>query len=247
PAPLRGSPIPGRRAPSQWSCRAVRRRAGARRDPMGRLRCGRPRRRAAPCASRRARGRALEALSGQARARNPWAFSRPALTRVTEPWTQLCSAPRAARYDRECHHKWRARDSSPARNRVASGRETEARDGLRRLPAEDAHGLTMWTGSAEAGAAMERALSSFLKCRLDAREHLSRCLAADPEFGLAHCLKGYFTMLLYKQASVTPAAQSARTARALVAKATAREQAHVEALEAWGEGDLDHTLATLYT
>src|SRR5262249_54101304 len=90
---------------------------------------------------------------------------------------------------------------------------------------------------------MERAVSGLFKFRLDAREHLSRCLAADPELGLAHCLKGYFTMLLYKQASVAPAAQSARTARALVAKATAREQAHVEALDAWVEGDLDRTLA----
>jgi hypothetical protein len=90
---------------------------------------------------------------------------------------------------------------------------------------------------------MECALSSFLKFRLDAREHLSRCLAADPEFGLAHCLKGYFAMLLYKQAGVAPAAQSARTARPLVAQATTREQSHVEALEAWAEGDLDRTLA----
>jgi len=108
---------------------------------------------------------------------------------------------------------------------------------------KDLHGLTISTSSAEAGAAMERALSSFLKFRLDAREHLSRCLAADPEFGLAHCLKGYFAMLLYKQAGVAPAAQSARTARALAAKATAREQSHVEALEAWAAGDLDRTLA----
>jgi len=112
---------------------------------------------------------------------------------------------------------------------------------------KDLHGLTISTASAEAGAAMERALSSFLKFRLDAREHLSRCLAADPQFSLAHCLKGYFTMLLYKQASVAPAAQSAQTARALAAKATAREQAHVEALEAWVEGDLDRTLATWET
>jgi hypothetical protein len=98
---------------------------------------------------------------------------------------------------------------------------------------KDLHGLTISTSSAEAAAAMERALSSFLKFRLDAREHLSRCLAADPEFGLAHCFKGYFAMLLYKQAGVAPAAQSARTARALAAKATTREQSHVEALEAW--------------
>ena len=108
---------------------------------------------------------------------------------------------------------------------------------------KDLHGLTISTSSADAGAAMEHALSSFLKFRLDAREHLSRCLAADPQFGLAHCLKGYFAMLLYKQAGVAPAAQSARTARALVAKATAREQSHVEALDAWAAGDLDRTLA----
>jgi hypothetical protein len=71
---------------------------------------------------------------------------------------------------------------------------------------KDLHGLTISTSSADAGAAMERALSSFLKFRLDAREHLSRSLGADPEFGLAHCLKGYFAMLLYKQAGVAPAA-----------------------------------------
>jgi tetratricopeptide (TPR) repeat protein len=111
------------------------------------------------------------------------------------------------------------------------------------LPVKDLHGLTISTSSADASAAMDRALASFLKFRLDAREHLSRSLAADPEFGLAHCLKGYFAMLLYKQASVAPAAESARTARTLVAKATARERAHVEALEAWVACDLDRTLA----
>ena len=109
---------------------------------------------------------------------------------------------------------------------------------------KDVRGLAISTSSAEAGAAMDRAVASFLNFRVDAREHLSRCLAADPEFGLAHCLKGYFAMLLYKQASVAQAAESARTARPLMAKATARELAHVAALEAWAAGDLDRTLAT---
>ena len=109
---------------------------------------------------------------------------------------------------------------------------------------KDIRGLAISTSSAEASAAMDLAVASFLNFRLDAREHLSRGLAADPEFGLAHCLKGYFAMLLYKQASVAQAAESARTARPLVAKATPRERAHVEALEAWAAGDLDRTLAT---
>jgi tetratricopeptide (TPR) repeat protein len=109
---------------------------------------------------------------------------------------------------------------------------------------KDLHGLTISTSSADASAAADRALSSFLRFRLDAREHLSHSLAIDPELALAHCVKGYFAMLLYKQASVPAAAQSARTARTLVANATQREQAHVEALEAWVAGDLDRTLAT---
>ena len=109
---------------------------------------------------------------------------------------------------------------------------------------KDLHGLTISTSSTEAGAAMERALSSFLKFRLDAREHLSRCLAADPEFGLAHCLKGYFAMLSYNQASVPRAVEAARTARTHSAGATARERAHVDALEAWIAGDLDRMIAT---
>src|SRR5262249_50531183 len=117
------------------------------------------------------------------------------------------------------------------------------RDGFRRLPVKDLHGLTVSTSSAEAGAAMERALSSFLKFRLDARGHLSRSLAAESGFGRAHWLKGYFAMVLYKQGGVAPAGQSARTARPLVAKATTREQSHVEALDAWAAGDLDRTLA----
>src|SRR5258708_26689915 len=49
-------------------------------------------------------------------------------------------------------------------------------------------------------------------------------------------------MLLYKQAGVAPAAQSARTARALVAKATAREPPNVEAVDAWAPGELDRSV-----
>ena len=67
--------------------------------------------------------------------------------------------------------------------------------------------------------------------------------AADGDFGLAHCLKGYFAMLSYKQANVPMALEAARTrARRLTANATPREQAHVAALDAWIAGDLDRAL-----
>jgi tetratricopeptide (TPR) repeat protein len=108
---------------------------------------------------------------------------------------------------------------------------------------KDAHGLAISTSSAQAAAAFDRTLEGYLKARLDTRDHLAALLKADPEFALAHCLKGYFTMLLYKQAAVESAAQAARTARRLVANATARERMHVDALEAWVAGDLDRVLA----
>jgi tetratricopeptide (TPR) repeat protein len=106
----------------------------------------------------------------------------------------------------------------------------------------DLHGLPITT-SAEAGTAFDRTVVAYLKYRFDAPEHLKNTLAADPDFVLAHCLKGYFAMLSYKQANVPRAVEAAHTARGLIAKATARERAHVDALDAWIDGDLDRTLA----
>ncbi|MET0539363.1 MAG: tetratricopeptide repeat protein [Xanthobacteraceae bacterium] len=108
---------------------------------------------------------------------------------------------------------------------------------------KDAHGLTITTSSAEAAAAYDRTIESYLKARLDARDHLAALLKADPQFGLAQCLKGYFAMLLYKQAALPAASEAARKARLLTQSATARERLHVDALEAWVAGDLDRLLA----
>src|SRR5262245_30925734 len=106
----------------------------------------------------------------------------------------------------------------------------------------DQHGLTISTSSAEAAASFDCTVLAYLKYRADTPQHLARTIAADPEFGLAHCLAGTFAMLSYKLANVPAAAEAARTARALTAKATARERAHVEALDAWIAGDIDRTL-----
>ena len=106
----------------------------------------------------------------------------------------------------------------------------------------DQHGLTMSTLSMEAAASFDRTILAYIKFRADTPQHLARTLAADPEFGLAHCLAGYFAMLSYKLANVPVAAEAAQTARAMTMKATARERAHVEALDAWIAGDIDRTL-----
>jgi tetratricopeptide (TPR) repeat protein len=106
----------------------------------------------------------------------------------------------------------------------------------------DIHGLPISTTSAQAAAAFDHALSGYLKYRADAAVRLGALLAADGEFGLAHCLKGYFAMLSYKQANVAMAIEAATRARRLTVQATERERAHVAALEAWIAGDLDRTL-----
>ena len=73
---------------------------------------------------------------------------------------------------------------------------------------KDAYGLAISTSSEQAASAFDRAIAGYLKARLDTRDHLVAALKADPEFGLAHCLKGYFAMLLYKQAAVPAAAEA---------------------------------------
>ena len=103
----------------------------------------------------------------------------------------------------------------------------------------DMHGLPISTASADASAALDRAVAGYLKFRADVPVHLNALFAADAEFALAHCLKGYFALLSYKQANVPVAVEAARTARRLGAHATPREQAHVAALDKWIARDLD--------
>lgn len=106
----------------------------------------------------------------------------------------------------------------------------------------DMHGLPISAASADAAAAYDATVLAYLKYRADTPAHLTALLASDAGFGLAHCLKGYLALLSYKEANVPVAAEAARTARALTAKATAREQAHVAALDRWIGGDLDGAL-----
>src|ERR1044072_5483927 len=108
----------------------------------------------------------------------------------------------------------------------------------------DTHGLPISTASSDAAVAFDRTVAGYLKYRADLAGRLGETLAADGEFGLAHCLKGYFAMLSYKQANVPMAAEAAQMARRFTAHATPREQAHVAALDAWIADDLDRALST---
>ena len=109
--------------------------------------------------------------------------------------------------------------------------------------ARDAQGLSLSTTSAEAVRAFDHAMQGYLKYRADGAQRLTALMQTDGEFSLAHCFKGYMMMLGFKQA-LLPMARDAHAAALQHAKgATRREQAHVAALGAWIDGDIDRALA----
>lgn len=110
------------------------------------------------------------------------------------------------------------------------------------MPATDLHGLALSTTSPAAAQALNHAVLGYLQYRADGPRRLGPLLAADPDFGMAHVLKGYFQMLAFNAATLPGARDALNTARALSANATWREGAHVNALERWVDGDIDGTL-----
>jgi tetratricopeptide (TPR) repeat protein len=107
----------------------------------------------------------------------------------------------------------------------------------------DARGLSISAASAKAAAAFDHLVAGYLTFRADTPDRLNAVLEADPDFALAHCMKGYFAMLAFKQAVAPVAVEEARTAQSLAAEATPRERSHIAALTAWSEGELDRAIA----
>jgi tetratricopeptide (TPR) repeat protein len=110
------------------------------------------------------------------------------------------------------------------------------------VPTTDLHGLGLSTTSPAAAQALNHAMLGYLQYRADGPRRLGPLLAADPDFGLAHVLKGYFQMLGFNAATLPGARDALDTARRLSGNDTWRERAHVSALERWVEGDIDGTL-----
>jgi hypothetical protein len=81
----------------------------------------------------------------------------------------------------------------------------------------DTRGLQISTASAKAAAAFDHLVTGYLTQRADTPDRLKAVLEADPDFALAHCMKGYFAMLAFKQVTVPAGVQAARTPQSLAA------------------------------
>ncbi len=104
---------------------------------------------------------------------------------------------------------------------------------------QDQRGLAISASSEGSAAAYDHLITGYLTYRADTGDRMAALLETDPDFALAHCMKGYFAMLAFKQATVPQALESAQTARALAEGATPRERDHIAALTLWASGDLD--------
>ena len=107
----------------------------------------------------------------------------------------------------------------------------------------DCRGLQLTTQSDAAAAAFDHAIDGYLAYRADMMARLQALLAADPDFGLAHCLKGYLFMMAYRADAVGAARAALEQARRC--PGTARETAQTAALAHWIDGDPEAAIAGL--
>jgi tetratricopeptide (TPR) repeat protein len=100
---------------------------------------------------------------------------------------------------------------------------------------KDCRGLTLSTVSERAVAAFDHAIDGYVGYRADMAARMEALLAADPDFGLAHCLKGYLFLMGFRADAIGAARAALADARRC--PGTEREKAHTEALARWIDGD----------
>ncbi|MGH7094458.1 MAG: hypothetical protein ACREFB_13105 [Stellaceae bacterium] len=107
----------------------------------------------------------------------------------------------------------------------------------------DERGLPLSTDSAEAAALFDRSVEHFLKYRADVMRVAGQMLAADPEFVMGHCFRGYMLLAAANPAHRATIAAELAAAEAGVGAVSARERRHVAAFAAWAAGRLDTAFA----
>ncbi|WP_425416088.1 tetratricopeptide repeat protein [Oricola indica] len=105
--------------------------------------------------------------------------------------------------------------------------------------AQNNHGLLFTCADPDAAGGFDRTVLAYLAFDNKTGGHLKGLLKSDPEMPMAHCLRGYFMMLMGARALVQRALQEARTGLERKADLEEREVMHLNALLAWANGSLD--------
>jgi len=103
----------------------------------------------------------------------------------------------------------------------------------------DERGLELTTASTEAAGHFDTVVSHYVKYKWDTAAWTEKMLAADPDFAMGHCLKGYLSMTGFDQRRLGGVAKSLAAAREGEARVSTRERLHIAALAAWHRGALD--------
>ncbi len=108
----------------------------------------------------------------------------------------------------------------------------------------DQRGITYTAASQEAVDHFDATITEYVHFGTETGARLKETLAADPEFPMAHCLRGYFMQLFCIPALTEKAKQSLTKARDAGASLgiSERERHHIEALGAWIAGDMHAAL-----
>jgi len=102
----------------------------------------------------------------------------------------------------------------------------------------DCRGLPLTAESAETAARFDAIVDAYLRYELSVPKMLKAMLDAEPGFAMGQCLRGYVLMMLGTSAIIPKVREAAATARDLLGDATPRERLHVDALDAWADGDI---------
>ena len=108
----------------------------------------------------------------------------------------------------------------------------------------DRLGLELTAASGEAARAFDDTVWAYVGFSREPGVPLKRALAADPQMPMALCLQGYFLHLMGLPALAAKARAVYESVLKTV-KANSRERAHISALGAWCDGELERTCELL--
>lgn len=108
----------------------------------------------------------------------------------------------------------------------------------------DQRGVAYSADSQDAVDRFDATMAEYLHFGVDTGTRLKETLAVDPDFPMAHVLRGYFMQLFCLPALTQKAGQSLAKARETATNRgiDARERHHIEALGAWIDGDMHAAL-----